>query len=190
MTDVTLHTLESAPEAAKETLTTAKKRYGFVPNLMAAMAESPVLLRAYWEVGNEFAKSSLTPVEQQVVILTVSERHECDYCMAAHSMVAQNAGLPASELEALRSGRPLTDAKLEALRTFTSAMVESRGWTTPEQVAQFLAAGFSRGQVLEVILGIAYKTLSNYTNHVVHTPLDQAFESFAWEPAYAAKQAG
>ena len=98
------------------------------------------------------------------------------------------AGLPKPELEALRSGRPLTDAKLEALRTFTYAMVEKRGWASPEQVAQFLAAGFSKAQVLEVIVGIAYKTLSNYTNHVVHTPLDHAFESFAWKPTRAAKE--
>ena len=189
MMDFTIHTLESAPEAAKETLAIAKKRYTFVPNLMATMAEAPSLLRAYAAVGDEFEKTSLTPVEQQVVILTVSRRHECHYCMAAHSMAAQMAGLPESELEALRSGQPLGNPRFEALRSFTNAMVENRGWVSEEKIASFLKDGFTQAQVLEVILGIAFKTLSNYTNHVGHTPLDKPFASFAWKSSDTVKAA-
>ena len=187
MTNFTFHTLESAPERAQKTLAEAKKRYGFVPNLLAAMAEVPPLLKTYLAVGDEFAKTSLTPIEQQVVILTVSRRHECHYCMAAHSMAAKMVGLPEPELEALRSGETLSDSRLEALRAFTDAMVESRGWVSEKEIASFLGAGFTRAQILEVILGIAFKTLSNYTNHAVATPLDPAFESFAWESPSTAK---
>ena len=112
MTHFTLHTLDSVPKGARETLSAAQKRYGFVPNLMAAMAEAPPLLRSYAAVGEEFAKGTLTPIEQQVVILTVSRRHECDYCMAAHSGTAKMAGLPEDELEALRTGRVLRNPRL------------------------------------------------------------------------------
>ena len=177
------------PEGAQETLAEARKRYGFVPNLMAAMAEVPPLLKTYLVVGDEFAKTSLTPVEQQVVILTVSRRHECHYCMAGHSMAAKMAGLPEPELEALRSGQTLRDPRLEALQVFTDAMVENRGWVSEKEIGDFIEAGFTRAQVLEVILGVAFKTLSNYTNHVVATQLDKAFESFAWESPRSAKAA-
>ncbi len=175
-----IHTHDSAPEGAKETLVAVKGRYGFLPNLMAAMAEAPPLLRSYVAVGEEFARGTLTPVEQQIVILAVSRRHECEYCVAAHSGIAKMAGIPKEELDALRNGSPLQNPRFEALRRFTEAMVENRGWVSNERVDEFLRAGFTRAQVLEVILGLAFKTMSNFTNHVVGTPLDKAFEAFAW----------
>ena len=182
MPEFTQHTIESAAKASKQTLRAAERRYGFVPNLMAIMAESPALLKAYATIGDIFARSSLSPIEQQVVILTVSQLNECTYCMAAHSMAAKMVGLPEAELDALRDGRPLADPKLEALRAFASAVVQELGWVSEEEINAFLAAGFEREQVLDVVVGVAYKTLSNYTNHLAGTPLDSAFAAFAWEP--------
>ncbi len=152
MPEFTQHTIESAAEASKQTLRAAERRYGFVPNLMAIMAESPALLKAYAEIGDIFARSSLSPIEQQVVILTVSQLNECTYCMAAHSMAAKMVGLPEAELEALRDGSPLADPKLEALRAFASAVVQELGWVSEEEIDAFLAAGFEREQVLDVLV--------------------------------------
>ena len=84
-------------------------------------------------------------------------------------------------VQALRNGDPIPDERLEALRTFTRRTVDKRGWLSGEDLESFLGAGFNKAQVLEVITGVAQKTLSNYTNHIAHTPLDEAFQPFSWE---------
>jgi len=181
MLNLTIHTPESAPEAAKEMLTEARNVYGFIPNLIGAMAAAPGLAKSYFNVSEMFGSGSLTPIEQQVVALTVSYSNECTYCMAAHSGLAKMAAIPDSELEALRSGRALEHPKLEALRVFTRAMVDERGHVSEAEIEAFLAAGFEATQVLEVIVGIAMKTMSNYTNHIAHIPLDSQFRRFEWK---------
>lgn len=100
--------------------------------------------------------------------------------MAAHSVVAKGAGVSDEDVAALRTGVPLSDPKHEALRHFTAHMVQARGWAEPAQVESLLAAGYTQATILDVILGIGHKTMSNYTNHIAHTPLDNAFESAAW----------
>ncbi len=189
MADLTIHTKDSAPEASKDLLEVTQAKYGFIPNLLGEMAEAPSLLKAYLTVGEALEASSLTAQEQQVVILTVSYLNECSYCMTAHSAVAKTVGLPDDEIDALREGQPMSDAKLEALRAFTGILVEKRGWASDEDIAAFFTAGYTRAQVLEVILGIAFKTMSNFTNHVADTPIDKQFAPFTWEPAGRAQSA-
>lgn len=109
------------------------------------------------------------------MIPAASQADGCDYCKPAHPMSAEKATLRVGEIEALREGRELTDESLEALRRFTVQVVETRGRPQPEEVDAFLAAGCTQAQILEVIVGVALKTLSNYTNHIADTPLDEAF---------------
>jgi alkylhydroperoxidase family enzyme len=90
--------------------------------------------------------------------------------------------VPTDVVEAIREDRPISDSRLEALRVFTTTVVEKQGWLADEDVAAFLAAGFTKAQILEVILGVSFKTLSNYTNHIADTPLDPAFQAAAWAP--------
>ena len=103
--------------------------------------------------------------------------------MAAHTVVAGMQKVPTDVIDAVRGDRPIIDHRLEALRLFATAVVEKRGWVSDDDISAFLAAGFSRAQILEVILGVSFKTLSNYTNHVADTLLDKAFETGAWSPA-------
>ncbi len=131
-------------------------------------------------MGKIFDESSFSATERQLIILAVSRYNECNYCIAAHTVVAGMQKVPTDVIEAIREDRPIRDSRLEALRTFATSVVEKRGWVTDEQVSAFLAAGFSRAQILEVIVGISFKTLSNYTNHIADTPLDEAFEAGAW----------
>ncbi len=179
----TIYTPETAPEQAKPILAGAKKAYGFVPNLLGTMAEAPALLRAYTTVSGIFDESSLSATERQVVLLTVSSGNQCEYCVAAHTVIAGMHKVPAAVVDAIRSGLAIADPKVEALRLFTAAVVASRGWPTDEETAAFFNAGYSRQQVLEVVLGVGMKTLSNYTNHIAATPLDSAFAPAAWSKA-------
>lgn len=182
MAEFKIYHTENAPVGSREILETAGKKYGFVPNLLGVLAESPAALEAYTAVGAAFEKSSLSPVEQQVVLLSTSFENGCTYCMAAHSTVAIKVGAGNEVLKALREGSRLPDDRLEALRLFTRSVVEHRGLVSQDDLESFLRAGFDKAQVLEVITGVAQKTLSNYTNHVAHTPVDAVFQAQAWVP--------
>ena len=186
MSDFPVQTTDSAEADAKATLETAERTFGFVPNLFGVMATSPALVEAYLQLSGLFGKTSLSATEQQVVLLATSEYNGCTYCVAAHSVVAQMSKVPADVIEDLRAGRPLADAKLEALRRLTVAIVDRRGWPAEEAVKAFFDAGYSEKQYLEVVLGIGLKTLSNYTNHAASTPLDDAFKPAEWRRVEAA----
>lgn len=171
----------NAPEPARELLAGAKRQFGMVPNLFAGMAESPPVLAAYTSLYEQVGRTTLTPVEQQVLMLAVSFENGCGYCMAAHSAVAKMTEVPGHAVEALRRGASIDDPKLDALATFARGVVAARGWVGDDEVERFTAAGYSRANVLDVMLVVATKTLSNYVNHVLGTEVDDAFAPFAWE---------
>lgn len=180
MTKFTLHTTESAPEGSKGALAAVDATWKFIPNLHRVLAESPETLTAYDALFGLFAKSSLSPAEQQVVYLSAIYIHECEYCMAGHSVLAKMAKLPDQAVRAIRDDRAIADARLEALRQFTQAMVRQRGMIGDGTIDAFVKAGFTKRNVLEVILAIATKVISNYTNHVAHTPNDDFMKETAW----------
>jgi AhpD family alkylhydroperoxidase len=173
----------------KPTLAAVKAGFGFIPNLQSHMAESPELLAGYSQLWDLFSKSTLTPHEQQVVYLTSNFENECHYCMAGHTTLAKMIKMDPAVIEALRAGTPLPDAKLEALHRFATLVVKNRGWVGDAEVEAFLAAGYTRRNVLEVVLGVATKVMSNYTNHIVHTELDPFMAGNEWsKPAARAAQ--
>jgi len=181
MADLTIHSLDTAPDASKPSLEAAQKKYGFIPNLIGELANSPTAVEAYLTLAGIYAKSTLTPGEQQVVMLTSSFENDCHYCMAAHSGAAKMAKLDAAAIEALRAGTSIPDEKLEALRRFASLVVVNRGWVPAEEQQAFLDAGYTAENALEVIVGVAVKTISNYTNHLAETPLDERLSPMKWE---------
>lgn len=180
MTEFTVHTHETAPEGSKEILQKVEQSYGFLPNLIATFAESPAAVEAYATLSAIFDKSDLTPTERQVVLMTNNRLNNCEYCMAAHTTISQMQKLRADVIQALRDGTSIADEKLEALRTFTIKVNQNRGFVAESDLQAFLTAGYTRGNVLEVIVGTGLKVLSNYTNHIAETPVDGVFRQNAW----------
>ncbi|MET4102824.1 putative peroxidase-related enzyme [Roseovarius sp. MBR-38] len=178
-------TVDDAEPQARAVLEKARAQVGFIPNMYAGMVNSPGLLATYLDGYERFRKQSgFTPAEQEVVFLTISRGNGCDYCMAAHSMIAEKMSrVPAEVTEAIRNGQPIPDLRLAALATFTETLRETRGLPSKADVRAFLDAGYEERQVLEIILALAVKTLSNYANHLLHTPLDAMFAGHAWEKA-------
>ena len=173
----------NASSSASALLIRAKENYGFIPNMFSYMANSPGLYATYIEGHDQFRhQSGFSAAEQEVVFLTISVENGCEYCVSAHSMIAEVISkLPTTEINAIRDGAPLTDVKLNELSVFTKNMLLKRGLPSQDDVKHFLAVGYTEQQILEVILAIAVKTISNYTNHLTHTPLDQAFAPHAWQ---------
>lgn len=170
-----VHDKSTAPAEARSLLEKAESAYGFVPNLLGVMAESPALLEAYMTVGQIFEKTDFSPTEQQVVLLAVSADNDCGYCKAAHTAIAKMQDVPEDVAKAAAAGRAIDDPKLEALRRFTTKVVASRGNPSADDVSAFLDAGYERRHVLDVLTGVGMKTLSNYTNHIAETPVDSQF---------------
>jgi len=169
--DFRLYTLDTAPEGSRDGLAQVQKTYGRVPNFFAVAAESPAAVNAYISLSNIFRSTALTPVEQQIVILAASVENKCEYCIAAHSRGARAAGVSDDVIAAIANRTPLKDAKTEALRRFVSQVVEKRGWLPDSEVDSFMKHGYSRAQMLDVMVGVSMKTLSNYINHITAPPL-------------------
>jgi uncharacterized peroxidase-related enzyme len=168
--------------AVAAVLQKAKAKMGMIPNMYANMANVPGLLETYLVGYDAFrAESGLDAAEQEVVLLAISRANGCTYCVAAHSAVADMAKIPPAVTEALRAGNALPDAKLDALATFTRAMLETRGLPARADIDAFFNAGYSDIHVLQILLAIAVKTISNYSNHLFHTEVDSAFAHRAWE---------
>lgn len=172
---------EDAPDGSRQVLEATKAQTGRVLNMYAVMANSPGLLGTYQFGYDEFRRrSGFSPAEQEVVFLAISRFNGCTYCMGVHSAIADHNKVPTEVTDAIRVGTPISDERLQALNVFVTTMVEKRGRPSADDLAAFRAAGYSETQVLEVILAIAVKTISNYTNHVFDTPLDRAFARRAW----------
>ncbi len=165
------------------------KALGLVPGLHGVLAEAPKALEAYDVLATLFKGTSLTTTEQHVVWLTINYENDCDYCVPAHTGLAKLDAVPDDVIKALRTGTAIADPRLEALHTFTAQVVQKRGWVTDDDVQAFLDAGYTQQQILEFILGLAHKVISNYTNHIARTPVDAVFKKFAWEKPAAVETA-
>lgn len=180
-TTFSLHNIESAPAESKDQLKSIQQRYGRIANLFGVLAEAPIAVEAYDTLGNLLMKSSFTPTERHVAWFTINAYHDCHYCMAAHTFLAKGEKVSEEVIETARAVDSYDDPKLEALRVFTLNLVENRGWTSVEDLEAFITAGFTKQNIFEIIVVIAHKVLSNYTNHIVNTPVDDDFKQFTWQ---------
>jgi alkylhydroperoxidase family enzyme len=174
------HTPETAPDA-NESFAKSMAIYTFIPTLHQVMAEAPATYEAYLWLMDQFqARTSLTPLEQQIVFMTANYENRCHYCTAGHSFLMSMMKLPAAYIDALREGLPLPDTRHQALRSFAKEMIEHRGHIGDDRLQALLDAGYSRKQALEVLVGLSAKLLSNFTNALAHTRLDKVSEPYKW----------
>ena len=141
------------------------------------------LLEGYQRLHQLFLDSSFDDEEVTVVWQTINVEHECHYCVPAHTGIAKSMKVDNAITEALRNETPLPTEKLEALRDFTLSVIRDRGNVNDDAVQAFLDAGFTKRQILEVVLAAAQKVMSNYTNHLANTPIDSIFQKYEWHKA-------
>jgi len=175
------HDLDTAPEASKPLLEKSQKAFGRLPGLHKVLAESPQAYEGYQLLHKLFTETDFDAEELTVVWQAINVEHSCHYCVPAHTGIAKIMKVSDEISNALRDEKPLPTAKLEALRTFTVQMVRERGNVSQSQMDAFFAAGYNHRAVLDVILGLAQKTMSNYINHVAVTPVDEVFHPLLWE---------
>jgi uncharacterized peroxidase-related enzyme len=175
---------DSLPAASRPLVEASRKKMGFVPSPIARAARAPQLLKHLLAGFPAFEQSSLSPVEREIVAMTVAYENECHYCMAMHSalLAASDGALVA----ALRDGRPLADARLEALRRFARAVLNERGRVPAEASRALAEAGYTEAQALDVVLGVGVYFLSTIANVITGAEIDPPFAGFAWERPRAA----
>lgn len=180
MSTLQIHTIESAPEESKASLENSVKAFGMLPNLHGVLSESPQLLEAYKTIHQLFSNSSFNAEELTVVWQTINVEHECHYCVPAHTAIAHMMKVDPALTEALRNNEAMPTEKLQVLKDTTLHILRNRGHISDAELETFYAAGYGQRQVLDIILGISQKVISNYTNHIANTPVDAPFQKFAW----------
>ncbi|MFT6446815.1 MAG: AhpD family alkylhydroperoxidase, partial [Sulfitobacter pontiacus] len=174
------HDLDTAPEASKPLLEQSQKAFGRLPGLHKVLAESPQAYEGYQVLHKLFTETDFDAEELTVVWQAINVENECHYCVPAHTGIAKMMKVSDEISDALRNETALPTPKLEALRTFTVQMFRQRGNVSDDQMKAFFDAGYGHRAVLDVILGMAQKTISNYVNHVAQTPVDDVFKPLAW----------
>jgi len=183
MSEFKLHDQTSAPEGSKPLLESSAKAFGMIPGLHAVMAEAPAVLEGYQQLHRLVMESSFDNDEKTVLWQSINVEHACHYCVPAHTGIAKSMKVSDEVIDALRNERPLPNQRLEALRTFVLQVVRQRGEVSEQELKAFYEAGYDRQQVLEVVLGVSQKVMSNYINHIAQTPVDEPFRKFAWTKA-------
>jgi len=168
MTTFAAHTIENSTGDTKELLSSIQKGYGFLPNLFSYMAEAPTTVQAYLALNDLLAKTSIPMPQLQVALLAASIENDCNFCTVAHRAIGKQMGANSASLDALNNGEKITDTKDSAIAKFTVAVMKNKGRVPEEDVQAFLSAGYNQQQILEVILVVTIKTLSNYSNHFTH----------------------
>ena len=173
-----LYKKDNAPEESKPLLEDSLKAFGFVPNLHGVMAEVPGLLSTYKDLHNKFQATSFDAEELTVVWQTINVEHDCHYCVPAHTCIAHMMKVDAAIIDALENKSELPTNKLQKLHETTLALVRNRGRLSQSEQTAFFEAGYEKRNLLEIILGISQKVMSNYVNHLAETPVDEPFLQF------------
>jgi uncharacterized peroxidase-related enzyme len=182
MSRLPLHTVESAPEASRPFLERSQAANGFLPNLVASLANAPTALEAYLSVGEINARSGLTLAEREAVQITAATIHGCGFCVAGHTAVAlKKAQLPETVVNALREGRASGDVRIDAVAALAREVIATRGAVSDAALAAFRAAGFAQANALEVVLGVSLATLCNFANNLAQNELNPQLAAYRWE---------
>ncbi|NOS57077.1 MAG: carboxymuconolactone decarboxylase family protein [Cyclobacteriaceae bacterium] len=147
-----------------------QKGLGFVPNLFATLGLSDNGLNRYISFQN--AKSSLTNKEKEAINLIVSEVNNCKYCKAAHTAIGKMNGFTDEQTVELRKAKVSFDAKLNALVGLAENITKSRGHIDSKILGSFFEAGYTQENLVDVIIQIGEKTITNYLHSITQIPID------------------
>ncbi|OEK04620.1 carboxymuconolactone decarboxylase family protein [Roseivirga misakiensis] len=169
------------PEEVKEVFDWYKENFGFVPNLAKVLSASPATLRAYWLTQTQLSQYGLlTAEEHNIIQMAIAVENRCKYCASGHQMAGEVFfGSAEDDLIALRNESQISNEKFDALRSFALAIYRNQGRVSDDVLNAFLAKGYSKAQAIEVVTNIAVKVLSNLSNQLAITAIDEPFAPLA-----------
>ena len=161
----------AATGKAHALLTAVNNKLGLVPNMMRTMASSPAVLEGYLGLSGALSAGRLTSKLREQIALAVSEVNGCTYCLAAHTLLGNKAGVSDADLSAARRGEA-SDPRARAAVQFALALVRARGSVSDAELERVRGAGFGDGEIAEIVAHVALNTLTNYLNRVAQTEVD------------------
>ena len=168
-----IHPINPANATAEvaSTLSAVKGKLGMVPNLFATLAHAPTVLKGYLGLADTLGGGRLTSAQREIIALAVGQANACQYCLSAHTLLGQGAGLNSNDIAQARNGNAATrlDAALAGL---SRKLTEQRGKLDSSDLEAYRHAGVDDGLMLEVVAAVALNTLTNYANHVAGTEVD------------------
>ena len=170
MTTFNVPTHDTVSPANQALFDNLKKGLGMVPNLYATLAHSETALGTYLALQN--AKSSINGKAREVINLVISQVNGCEYCLAAHTVIGGMVGFSAGQIIEIRGGRASFDLKLDALARLVRNIATERGHADPALVDAFLAAGWTQGNLVDAIVVIGDKTVTNYLHGTTKVAVD------------------
>ncbi len=148
-----------------------EKKMGTVPNVIATMAQSPAVVQAFLDSSQDLERGLLSDRLRQQIALTVSETNQCDYCVSAHSFLGSRVGLSESDMLDARHGTS-SNRKTNAALTLARKIVEDRGHVSDEDLDEVRQAGFTDGEIVEIVANTCLVSFTNYLNQVAGTEID------------------
>ncbi len=170
MSSFTVPTRADVSPANQTLFDTLQKGLGMVPNLYATLAHNDTALGDYLTLQNR--KSTLRAKEREVVNLVVSQVNTCQYCLSAHTAIGKMTGFTDEQILEIRTGVASFDAKLDALARFVHTTTELRGHPAPEAVDALLAAGYTKANVVDIVITIGDKVMTNFLHGITQVPID------------------
>lgn len=162
---------QAAPAASQPLLAQIQQAFGATPNMFKAVANSPAALQSMWGAFGALGKGTLGAKLGEQIAVAIANRNRCEYCLAAHTVLGQNAGASSAEMSAAQTGQS-GDAKTAAALTFALKVVEQRAQITDADVARLREAGFGDEQIVEIIAHVALNLFTNYINVALDIPVD------------------
>ena len=170
MKTISVPTREKVSPANQVLFDNLNKAIGSVPNLFAVYAHSEHALGTYLALSG--AKTSLRNKEKEVVNLVVSQVNGCEYCLAAHTALAKSQGFTDEQILEIRRAGVTFDSKLDALAKLAKSITENKGHADPQVVENFYAAGYNEGSLIDVVIAVGDKTITNYIYALTNIPID------------------
>ena len=162
---------ETTTGTSKELFNAVQKKLGFIPNLIKVFGNSPATLKAYLSLGEIAASGNFSAKFREQLALAIAEENSCNYCLSAHTTVGKMSGLTDEQTEQNRQGLA-DDTKVQAGLQFAQLVTNNRGVVSNEELQAVKDAGYSDGEVLEIVLNVVSNTLTNYVNHIAETEVD------------------
>jgi len=171
MSQIDALNIGTAPVASQPLLEAVQAKMGKVPNLLGTLAHAPAGLQSYLSLSEALSGGHFTGSEREIIALAIGQVNQCDYCLAAHTMIGGMNGLDAESMLKARSGG-LADAKLEALASLAREITTTQGRPSKTSLDTFRSSGWTDAHVIELIAHVAFNTLTNYANHIAETEVD------------------
>jgi AhpD family alkylhydroperoxidase len=175
-----IQSIESAPGSSKLPLKQLEQAFGFVPNLVGAIANSPVLTNSLVGLFVNVHGSHFTEAEIQVLLLTDAVANSCSWAVAFHTALALKEGVDPADVQAIRQRQLPANKRYAALSKLAGTLIEQRGHLSNEDLTTFIEAGFEQELALEVVAVVAASTITNYAGNITKPPLEAAFQRHAW----------